>query len=60
MLNAENGYRTQSLHLRQIVYGNTMLQFDTNANGDASVNEALVFYRVSRFSVLNSFMLHTV
>ena len=25
-----------------IVYGNTILQFDTNANVDAGVNEALV------------------
>ena len=30
------------MHLRQIVYGNTMLQFDENANVDASVNQALL------------------
>ena len=38
----ENGYRTDSLCLRlsQIVYGNTILQFDSNANVNASVNEA--------------------
>ena len=29
--------------LHQIVYGNTMLQFDTNTNIDASANEALKF-----------------
>ena len=29
------------VRLRQIVYGNTMLQFDTNANVDASVNETV-------------------
>ena len=40
-INVENGHRTYSLHPRQIVYGNTMLQFDANANVDASVNEAL-------------------
>ena len=42
-INAENWYRTHSLHLHlcQIVYGNTMLQFVANANVDASVNEAL-------------------
>ena len=40
-INTENGYRTHSLHLhlRQIVYGNTMLQFDANANVDANGNE---------------------
>ena len=32
-LNAQNGYRTNFLHLRlrQIVYGNAILQFDANA-----------------------------
>ena len=43
-VNAENGYRTRSLHLylHQLVYGNTILQFDTNTNVEASVNETLV------------------
>ena len=36
-VNTENGYRTHSLclYLHQIVYGNTMLLFDTNVNVDA-------------------------
>ena len=42
-VNTENGYRTHSLHLclHQIVYGNTILQFDANANVEASGNEVL-------------------
>ena len=42
-LNAENKYRIQSfhLHLHQIVYGNTMLQFEANTNIDVSVDKAL-------------------
>ena len=41
-INEENRYRTHflCLCLCQIVYGNTVLQFDTNTNVAASVNEA--------------------
>ena len=48
-LNVETSYRTHSLRLRQIVYGYTMLQFDTNANLDASdASDASVKVLVNR------------
>ena len=47
---------THSLHLRlhHIVYGNRMLQFDANANVDASVNEVLqhvIIFNLNLFKI---------
>ena len=39
-----SGPLTQRIGLGSIVYANTMLQFDTNAKVDASVNEAIKFW----------------
>ena len=43
------------LNLGQIVYGNTMLQFDTNANVDASANEASGYGKWNTESLRTSF-----
>ena len=42
------------MRLCQNVYGNTMLQFDANANVDASVNEAVQHVIIFNFNLFKA------